>query len=220
MTGRDVLAAVEQHGVVPVVEIDDVADAVPLARTLVEAGLPVVEITLRTPAALESVTRIVAEVPECLVGAGTLLTAAMVAAAADAGASFGVSPGVSAGCLAVAADRGLPFIPGAVTPSEIIAILDAGIRHVKFFPAGASGGLVMLKALAGPFAATGVRFMPTGGATAATFTEYLVLPSVFAVGGTWVAPRADIAAGNWVDIAARARVIVAARAALTAAVAR
>lgn len=220
MTGRDVLAAVEQHGVVPVVEIDDVADAVPLARTLVEAGLPVVEITLRTPAALESVTRIVAEVPECLVGAGTLLTAAMVAAAADAGASFGVSPGVSAGCLAVAADRGLPFIPGAVTPSEIIAILDAGIRHVKFFPAGASGGLVMLKALAGPFAATGVRFMPTGGATAATFTDYLVLPSVFAVGGTWVAPRADIAAGNWVDIAARARVIVAARAALTAAVAR
>ena len=218
MSAQDLLATVERHGVVPVVEIDDVANAVPLARTLVEAGLPVIEMTLRTPSALESVARIAAEVPECLLGAGTLLTAAMVAAAVDAGAQFGVSPGVSAALLTAAAEQDLPFIPGAVTPSEIIAILDAGIRHVKFFPASAYGGAPTLKALAGPFAATGVRFMPTGGATAANFGDYLALSSVFAVGGTWVAPRADVAARRWDDIGARARAIVTARSARAAAV--
>jgi len=220
MSAQDLLATVERHGVVPVVEIDDVANAVPLARTLVEAGLPVIEMTLRTPSALESVARIAAEVPECLLGAGTLLTAAMVAAAVDAGAQFGVSPGVSAALLTAAAERDLPFIPGAVTPSEIIAILDAGIHHVKFFPAGAYGGVPTLKALAGPFAATGVRFMPTGGATAANFGDYLALSSVFAVGGTWVAPRADVAARRWDDIGARARAIVTARSARAEAVTR
>jgi len=220
MNPRDILATIEALGVVPVVEIEDAADAVPLARTLVGAGLPVVELTLRTPAALDAVARIAAEVPECLLGAGTLLTAEMVFAAAEAGAQFGVSPGVSSTCLAAAAERGLPFIPGALTPTEVLTALDAGIRHVKFFPATAFGGPSTVAALAGPLAATGVRFMPTGGITAANAGEYLSMPCVFAVGGTWIAPRADIAAGRWDDIAARARAVAELRSAHAAAVAR
>ena len=220
MNPRDILATIEALGVVPVVEIEDAADAVPLARTLVGAGLPVVELTLRTPAALDAVARIAAEVPECLLGAGTLLTAEMVFAAAEAGAQFGVSPGVSSTCLAAAAERGLPFIPGALTPTEVLTALDAGIRHVKFFPATAFGGPSTVAALAGPLAATGVRFMPTGGITAANAGEYLSMSCVFAVGGTWIAPRADIAAGRWDDIAARARAVAELRSAHAAAVAR
>lgn len=211
MNAHAVFATLARLGVVPVVEIEEVSDAVPLARTLVDAGLPVIEITLRTPSTLEAVARIAAEVPECLLGAGTLLTAAMVHSAVDAGAHFGVAPGVSPACLSAATDRTLPFIPGAVTPSEIMAIVDAGIRHVKFFPAGAYGGLPALKALAGPFAATGLWFMPTGGGSAANFADYLALPSVFAVGGTWVAPRTDVSAHRWDNIGARARAVVRAR---------
>jgi 2-dehydro-3-deoxyphosphogluconate aldolase/(4S)-4-hydroxy-2-oxoglutarate aldolase len=208
VNAADLFAVLERLTVVPVVEIDDPADAAPLARTLVGAGLPVVEITLRTPAALESIARIAAEVPECLLGAGTLLTAAMVTDAVAAGAHFGVSAGVSTACLAAAAERDFPFIPGAATPSEIMTALDAGIRRVKFFPSEAYGGVATLKALAGPFAATGVRFMPTGGVTAANLGDYLALPTVFAVGGTWVAPRAEVAAHQWDEIGARARAVV------------
>ena len=209
MNAADLFAVLERLRVIPVVEIDDPADAAPLARTLVDAGLPVVEITLRTPSALESIAQIAAKVPECLLGAGTLLTAAMVTDAVGVGAHFGVSAGVSESCLAAAAERDLPFIPGAATPSEIMIALDAGIRRVKFFPSAAYGGVPTLKALAGPFAATGVRFMPTGGVTAANLGDYLALPSVFAVGGTWVAPRADVAAHRWDEIGARARAVVA-----------
>jgi len=200
----DLLDRIATLGVVPVVEIDDAADAVPLARALVEAGLPVLELTLRTPAALESVRRVAAEVPECLVGAGTLLDARMIQAAADAGAQFGVSPGVTRECLA-AAGLNLPYIPGAVSPAEVMTILGAGLRHVKFFPAGAYGGVATLRALAGPFAISGVRFMPTGGVTEGNASEYLALPCVFAVGGTWVAARADVAARRWEEIGRRAR---------------
>jgi len=201
----DLLDRIATLGVVPVVEIDDAADAVPLARALVEAGLPVLELTLRTPAALESVRRVAAEVPECLVGAGTLLDARMIQAAADAGAQFGVSPGVTRECLAAAAGLNLPYIPGAVSPAEVMTILGAGLRHVKFFPAGAHGGAATLRALAGPFAISGVRFMPTGGVTEGNASEYLALPCVFAVGGTWVAARADVAARRWEEIGRRAR---------------
>ena len=214
MTGLDVLSIMEAYGVVPVVEIDDAADAVPLARTLARAGLPVVELTLRTPAALDAVGRIAAECPDCLVGAGTLLTADMVAAATEAGARFGVSPGLSAACLAAAAEYDLPFIPGVVTPSEAMAALDAGVRHLKFFPAAAYGGPPAIGALAAPLRGTGVRFLPTGGVNAANAADYLSLSCVFAVGGTWLAPRSDIAAGRWDDIAARVRAIAGVRATL------
>jgi 2-dehydro-3-deoxyphosphogluconate aldolase/(4S)-4-hydroxy-2-oxoglutarate aldolase len=206
-----VFARMTGLGVIPVVEIDDPADAALLAKVLVEAGLPVVEITLRTAAALEAVARAVAEVPECLVGAGTLLNPAMISAAVQAGAGFGVSPGVTAACLDAAAARGLPYVPGAVTPGEVMSILDAGLTHVKFFPAGAFGGLATLRALAGPFASTGVRFMPTGGVTEASAPEFLAAGSVFAVGGTWVAPRTDIAAHRWDAIGQRAHAAAALR---------
>lgn len=207
----EILAAVESWAVVPVVEIDDLASAVPLAGTLSEAGLPVLEVTFRTPAARAAVAAIAAEFPDFLLGAGTLITAEMVAAAAAAGARFGVSPGVSATCLSTAADHGLPFVPGAVTPSELISCLDAGARHVKFFPADAYGGLATLSALAGPFAWTGVRFMPTGGVNAGNAAQYLGSVYVFAVGGTWIAPREDIVAARWDQIADRAHAVASLR---------
>jgi len=202
----DVFASVEKAAVVPVVEIDDAAAAVPLARTLAEAGLPVIEVTFRTAAGRDAVAAIAAEVPDFLVGAGTLITAEAVAAAAAAGARFGVSPGTSTACLARAAEVGLPYVPGVVTPSEVMTCLDAGARHIKFFPAGAYGGVQTVAALGGPFGWTGVRFMPTGGVNPGNAAEYLSSPYVFAVGGTWIAPRADIAAGRWDDIRERARV--------------
>jgi len=207
----DVFAAVEALAVVPVVEIDDAAAAVPLARTLAEAGLPVVEVTFRTPAARDAVAAIAAELPDFLLGAGTLVLPDMVTAAAQAGARFGVSPGQSGACLAAAAEAGLAFVPGAVTPSEVGACLEAGARHIKFFPAGAYGGLATLKALDGPFGWTGARFMPTGGVRPENAGEFLALPNVFAVGGTWIAPRADIAAGRWEAIAERARAVAGLR---------
>lgn len=205
MTSPEVLARLAEIRVIPVVEIDHARDAVSLASTLVDAGLPVVELTLRTPGALEAIESVATECPEILLGAGTLLSADMVSAASGAGAQFGVSPGVHVSSITAAADLSLPFVPGVVTPTDILTALDAGLRHLKFFPAGAYGGKAMLSALAGPVSATGVRFMPTGGITAVNACQYLALPAVFAVGGTWIAPRADIAAGLWDDIAARAR---------------
>jgi 2-dehydro-3-deoxyphosphogluconate aldolase/(4S)-4-hydroxy-2-oxoglutarate aldolase len=136
----------------------------------------------------------------------------MVTAAAEAGARFGVSPGFSQACLAAAGKAGLPFVPGAVTPSEVGACLEAGAKHIKFFPAGAYGGIATLKALDGPFGWTGARFMPTGGVRPENVGEYVALPNVFAVGGTWIAPRADIAAGRWEAIAERARAVAGLRA--------
>jgi 2-dehydro-3-deoxyphosphogluconate aldolase/(4S)-4-hydroxy-2-oxoglutarate aldolase len=178
---------------------------------LVEAGVPVIEVTFRTPAAREAAAAIATEFPDFLLGAGTLITAEMVAAAAAAGARFGVSPGTSAACLSAAAEHGLPFVPGAVTPSEVITCLDAGARRIKVFPAAAYGGVATLSALAGPFGWTGVRFMPTGGVRAATAAEYLNSPYVFAVGGTWIAPHDDIAAARWEEIGERARAVASLR---------
>ena len=205
--GTDVFAELEALGVVPVVEVEDSAHAVPLAQTLAEAGLPVLEITFRTPAAGEAVAAIAAELPDFLLGAGTLLTPDSVAAAVAAGARFGVSPGISPRCVVAAAEHDFPFIPGAVTPSEVMTCLDSGANHIKFFPAGAYGGVTALSALAGPFASAGVRFMPTGGVDASNAADYLRLPHVFAVGGTWIAPRSDIAQGRWREIAERARAV-------------
>jgi 2-dehydro-3-deoxyphosphogluconate aldolase/(4S)-4-hydroxy-2-oxoglutarate aldolase len=210
----DILAQVTALGIVPVVEIDDASRAVPLAETLTEAGLPVLEVTFRTAAAADAVARIAAALPGFLLGAGTLLTAETVGAAAAAGARFGVSPGIDRAALAAAAQHGLPFVPGAVTPTEIMTCLDAGARHIKFFPAGRFGGLSTLAALAAPFAPNGIRFMPTGGVTADTAASYLATPSVFAVGGTWIAPRGDIAAGRFDAIADRARHAAGIRAAV------
>lgn len=180
--------------IVPVVVLDDAASAGPLAEALVSGGLPVAEVTLRTAAALDAIAAMAAR-NDLLVGAGTVLTAAQVDQAVDAGARFVVSPGTSRAVVERARERGVAVLPGAVTATEIQAALDLGIDTVKFFPAGTSGGTAAIKALAAPFG--GVRFVPTGGISAANLDEYLSIPSVVAVGGSWMVPQAAIREGDF-----------------------
>jgi 2-dehydro-3-deoxyphosphogluconate aldolase/(4S)-4-hydroxy-2-oxoglutarate aldolase len=191
--------------VIPVLTVASAHDAVPLARALVAGGVPVLEVTLRTPAALAVIAAIAAEVPEAVIGAGTVLNPRDLAAARQAGARFAVSPGLTSE-LARAAE-GFPLLPGAVTPSEIMAARDLGFNRLKFFPAGSFGGIPALASLAGPF--QDVRFCPTGGVTQANLRDYLALPNVVCAGGTWLAREADIAAGNWDAITANAARAVA-----------
>ncbi|WP_053382721.1 bifunctional 4-hydroxy-2-oxoglutarate aldolase/2-dehydro-3-deoxy-phosphogluconate aldolase [Leucobacter celer] len=187
--------------IVPVIEIDDPTQAVPLTRALAEGGITVVEITFRTPAGVEAV-RAAAAGTDSAVGAGTLLTPADVDAAADAGAAFGVSPGWDPSTAARAVERGLLVIPGVAGASDIQQRLAEGHSTVKFFPAEANGGVAALRQLSAPFAHTGLAFMPTGGIGAGNAADYLALPTVTAVGGSWVAPRALIAEGDWARITA------------------
>jgi 2-dehydro-3-deoxyphosphogluconate aldolase/(4S)-4-hydroxy-2-oxoglutarate aldolase len=181
--------------VVPVLAIDSLAAALSLARALVEGGLPVLEITLRTPAALEVIRALADEVEGAVVGAGTVLTPGQYRAAERAGARFVVSPGASAALLDAAAASGVPFLPGSATASEVMHLLEQGYRCLKFFPAAPAGGAAYLKALAAPLPE--VLFCPTGGIDAGAAKEYLALPNVICVGGSWVAPGAAVAAGDW-----------------------
>jgi 2-dehydro-3-deoxyphosphogluconate aldolase/(4S)-4-hydroxy-2-oxoglutarate aldolase len=197
------------HAIVPVIALDDPAAALPLADALIEGGLPVAEITFRTGAARATIEAIAKARPELLVGAGTVLDEAQVDAALDAGARFALSPGLDTAVLAHAASRGLPFAPGIMTPTDLQAALRAGCRMVKFFPAMPAGGPNMLKNIAAPYAHTGIRFNPTGGVTLDNLGDWLALKEVAAVGGTWIATRADIAAGHFAKIAANARAAVA-----------
>ncbi|HEY5628849.1 MAG TPA: bifunctional 4-hydroxy-2-oxoglutarate aldolase/2-dehydro-3-deoxy-phosphogluconate aldolase [Candidatus Limnocylindrales bacterium] len=184
--------------VVPVVSIDDAADAVGLADALAAAGLPMLEITFRTEAAADAIAAIRAARPDVLVGAGTVLDAATVDRAMAAGAAFLVAPGFSPAVVARAAEHGVAMLPGALTPTEIEMALAAGFRLLKFFPAEASGGVRYIKAVAAPY--RGVRFVPTGGVTPANLAEYLALPAVAACGGTWIAPADAIRAHRWDEI--------------------
>jgi 2-dehydro-3-deoxyphosphogluconate aldolase/(4S)-4-hydroxy-2-oxoglutarate aldolase len=181
--------------VVPVVVIEDLAHAVPVARALVEGGLPAIELTLRTPVALEAVRAIADAVPEIALGVGTVVTPDQAAASAAAGASFLVSPGATPSLLAAMADTGLPFLAGTSTASEVLAVLEAGFTSMKFFPAEAAGGVPMLSSLAGPLPQA--RFCPTGGITAASAPAYLALPNVGCVGGSWLTPKDALAAKDW-----------------------
>jgi 2-dehydro-3-deoxyphosphogluconate aldolase/(4S)-4-hydroxy-2-oxoglutarate aldolase len=181
--------------VVPVITIADADAAVPLAEALVAGGLPVLEITLRTEAGLESIARIAEMVPQAIVGAGTVTTPQQLRDARNAGARFIVSPGCTDALAAAAAEAGGAFLPGAVTASEVLRLLEHGISFMKFFPAETSGGVVALKALAGPF--PGIRFCPTGGIDLARAHDYLALANVVCVGGTWMVPTGLIAAGDW-----------------------
>lgn len=199
-----------RHGVVPVIAIDDAAAAMPLADALIAGGLPVAEITFRTAAARDAIAAIAAHRPQIIVGAGTVLDEAQVDASVAAGARFALSPGLDGAVLDHARARGLPFAPGIMTPSDVQAALRAGCGMVKFFPAVAAGGPAMLRSIAAPYAHTGLGFNPTGGVTLDTLGDWLSIPEVRAVGGTWIATRADIAAGNWDRIAANARAAVAA----------
>ncbi|MGW8763993.1 bifunctional 4-hydroxy-2-oxoglutarate aldolase/2-dehydro-3-deoxy-phosphogluconate aldolase [Streptomyces sp. NPDC055815] len=189
--------------VVPVVVIEDAADAVPLARALVAGGLPLIEVTLRTPAALDAVRAIAAEVPEAVVGAGTVVSPSGVADAVGAGARFLVSPGWTEGLLGAMRDSGVPFLPGVSTASEVVALLERGVADLKFFPAEAAGGIPYLKSLTGPLPRA--RFCPTGGISPASAPAYLALPNVGCVGGTWMLPPDALAARDWARVESLAR---------------
>jgi 2-dehydro-3-deoxyphosphogluconate aldolase/(4S)-4-hydroxy-2-oxoglutarate aldolase len=197
--------------VVPVITIKDADSAVPLARALVAGGLPVLEVTLRTEAGLESIRRIAAEVPEAVVGAGTVTTPQQLLDARNAGARFIVSPGCTDALAQAAADAAGVFLPGAVTASEVLRLLELGISTIKFFPAQSSGGVAALKALGAPFPQVG--FCPTGGIGLATAPDYLALPNVICIGGSWMLPAELIARGDWAAVTTLAAEATAATAA-------
>jgi 2-dehydro-3-deoxyphosphogluconate aldolase/(4S)-4-hydroxy-2-oxoglutarate aldolase len=198
---QEKLAALfEQATIIPVLTIERLEDAVPLAKALVAGGVHVLEVTLRTPVAIESAKAIMADVPEAIVGIGTILNADDLARAEAIGARFGISPGATPDLLKAAAASALPFAPGIATASELMLGLSRGFNLVKFFPAEQSGGIKALRALAGPF--PDVRFCPTGGIGEANAASWLAEPNVVAVGGSWLCPAADIRSGNWAGITA------------------
>ncbi|MFI5792146.1 bifunctional 4-hydroxy-2-oxoglutarate aldolase/2-dehydro-3-deoxy-phosphogluconate aldolase [Streptomyces sp. NPDC051677] len=189
--------------VVPVVVVEDAADAVPLARALVAGGLAAIEVTLRTPAALDAIREISGAVPEAVVGAGTVITPEQVTACGAAGARFLVSPGWTDALLTAMRASGLPFLPGVSTTSEVVALLERGVREMKFFPAQAAGGTAYLRSLAGPLPQA--RFCPTGGIGPDNALDYLTLPNVGCVGGSWMVPADAVAARDWARIEGLAR---------------
>jgi 2-dehydro-3-deoxyphosphogluconate aldolase/(4S)-4-hydroxy-2-oxoglutarate aldolase len=194
------LALFKAAGVVPVLTINRVEDAVPLARALVKGGVRTLEVTLRTPVAVDAAKAIIAEVPDAIVGIGTILNARDLARAKALGAKFGISPGATPELLEAAAASALPFAPGIATASELMAALAHGFDLVKFFPAEQSGGINALRALAGPFPQA--KFCPTGGIGEANAAAWLSEPNVVAVGGSWLCPTAEIRSGNWSGITA------------------
>jgi 2-dehydro-3-deoxyphosphogluconate aldolase/(4S)-4-hydroxy-2-oxoglutarate aldolase len=198
------------HGpVIPVIVLQRVDDALPLARALLAGGVKVLEITLRTPVALQCMRAIASALPEAIVGAGTLRSADDARAALDAGCRFGVSPGYRRDIGLACQDIGLPLLPGVATPGEVMAANADGYRFLKFFPASAAGGTAMLQALAGPFA--DVLFCPTGGITEHSAPQYLALPNVAACGGSWLTPRDAVEARDWAHITALAKAASALR---------
>ncbi|MGE5550924.1 MAG: bifunctional 4-hydroxy-2-oxoglutarate aldolase/2-dehydro-3-deoxy-phosphogluconate aldolase [Bacteroidota bacterium] len=196
---EDILGKIGTLGIVPVVKIDDAKDAVALGKALVAGGLPCAEITFRTSAAEESIRRLTAEVPEMLVGAGTVLSPEQAAQAVGAGAKFIVSPGLNPKVVQYCLEHGIPITPGVCNPTDIEAALGFGLKVLKFFPAEAYGGLETLKAICAPYGM--VKFIPTGGISAANLLEYLSFPKVLACGGSWMVKPELIAAGNFDEIA-------------------
>jgi 2-dehydro-3-deoxyphosphogluconate aldolase/(4S)-4-hydroxy-2-oxoglutarate aldolase len=202
MNAEDLLQRLRELAIVPVIEIEYADDAIPLGKTLVDAGLPVAEITFRTPAAADAIARMVDNVPGLLVGAGTILSEDDVDAAADAGAHFIVSPGLNASVVERARQRSIPIIPGVTSPSEIEAARSLGLRLLKLFPAEAIGGIPLVKALSAPY--PDVSFMPTGGITADTVSAWLAQPSVAACGGSWIATKDAVTGRRWEEITTKA----------------
>ncbi len=184
--------------IVPVVVIENAADAIPTANALLAGGITVMEITLRTPAAIEAINAVSEGCPDMTVGAGTVLNIDQCQEALNAGAKFIVSPGIDPETVAYCMDMGVPVIPGCVTPTEIMTALSLGVEVIKFFPANVYGGLIAMKNLSAPFG--GVKFLPTGGVNTQNIKEYVDAPFIHAVGGSWVCPKADIAAGNFAHI--------------------
>ncbi len=204
---ENVFETIAKYGVVPVIAIDSVDAALPLSDALLEGGLPVIEITFRTEAAAEVIEKICRHRPEMLVGAGTVLTVDNLEAAKNCGAKFAVAPGLNPEIVAGAQEIDLPFEPGVATASDIECALSMECTMLKFFPAEALGGVKMIKALAAPYAHTGMKFIPTGGINAENLESYLALDSVAACGGTWIAKKPDIAEGRWDDISQRCKAV-------------
>jgi 2-dehydro-3-deoxyphosphogluconate aldolase/(4S)-4-hydroxy-2-oxoglutarate aldolase len=200
---------IEKTGIIAVLVIENAGQAVPLARALLAGGIEAMELTLRTPVALEALRRIRSEVPEMIVGAGTVLEPVQITAVLEAGASFAVSPGLNPRVLAAAREVGLPFAPGVVTPSDIEAALEQGCKLMKFFPAEPSGGLPYLRSMAAPFAHLGVRYIPLGGLSAKNLSDYASDPLVAAIGGSWLAPKQLVTSAAWDEISALAREAIA-----------
>ena len=196
----DMIETLGKAGVIPVIVIENEAQAVPLARALVGGGLPVLEVTVRTKAVAAAIAAIRREVPDAIVGAGTLLTVEQLKAAREAGAVFGVAPGFDPAIVAAAKAQDFPFCPGVSTASELSQALTAGCKMVKFFPAEAAGGVKMIKNLLGAFRFTGVKFMPTGGVNLANVADYLAVPEIVCCGGTWIVPKDALASGDWAAI--------------------
>jgi 2-dehydro-3-deoxyphosphogluconate aldolase / (4S)-4-hydroxy-2-oxoglutarate aldolase len=200
-------ALLQQAPVLPVITIEHIEDAVPLARALVDGGLPVLEITLRTEVALEAMRRVVAEVPGAIVGAGTVLAVDDLTAAIAAGCAFAISPGATEALYAAAAHAVIPWLPAVATASEVMRGIEHGHRRFKFFPAEAAGGIAALQGFGGPMPQ--VRFCPTGGIDAGSAARYLALPNVITIGGSWMLPRERVAERDWAGITALARQAVA-----------
>ena len=194
----DVIAKLKEFKVIPVVTIKSLDKAVPLAKALVDGGLPCAEVTFRTEGAAECIAAITKAYPDMFVGAGTVLTVEQADRAIEAGAKFIVAPGFNREVVAWCVENNVPVTPGCVTPTEIMAAMELGLKVVKFFPANVYGGLTAMKSLAAPFG--GIKFIPTGGVNAQNLGEYISAPFIHAVGGSWVCPKADIAAGNFEKI--------------------
>lgn len=202
---EDVLHRMHAIGAVAALVIDDAAHAVPVARALLDGGIGAMELTLRTPAALEALCRVRAEVPEMLAGVGTILTTDQVRQVAEAGADFGVAPGLNEHVVRAAQAAGLPFAPGVTTPSEIEKGVALGCRELKFFPAEPLGGMAYLKSVAAPYAHLGLRYLPLGGLSLENIGPYVASPLTLALGGSWIASRDLIQAQNWARITENAR---------------
>jgi len=209
MTAEAVYERIRELKIVPVVAIESVASAIPLADALIAGGLPVAEITFRTACAAQVICLLAKERPALLLGAGTVLTGDNARAAKQAGAAFAVAPGFNPTTVRAAAEADLPFSPGVMTPSDVEGALELGLRTLKFFPAGPAGGVKMLKSLASPYGHLGVKFIPTGGISLDNVSDYLAEESVIAAGGTWIATTADIAAGRWDAITENCRRVLA-----------
>ncbi len=205
MSEDTVLQRIIQCGVMPIISIDKAEAALPLADALLEGGLPIIEITFRTAVAAQVIATVAKARPNLLVGAGTVLTTASLDAAKKIGAAFAVAPGLNPEVVKHARKIGFPFFPGVATPSDIEAGLAFGCSVLKFFPAEALGGVGMIEALSAPFRHTGLRFLPSGGINPANFETYLKLDTVAAVGGTWLARKEDVSAGNWPKISSLCR---------------
>jgi len=199
----DIKSIMREAPVIPVLVIDRVEDAVPLAEALVAGGLNVLEVTLRSDVALEAIEKMASALPDAIIGAGTINEAVQMSQTRDAGARFAVSPGFTASLGSAAQECSLPYLPGIMTPGEILLAMEHGLDALKFFPAKQAGGAGFLKTLAGPF--PDIRFCPTGGINADTAPDYLELPNVLCVGGSWVAPQAMVRNAQWDEITALAR---------------